>query len=89
MELKSDETTGNLGQNVRNNIGHGNLASSCHHNSNRRVEVTAGDGAAQERQDGQGRGLRMLLGEVAEQHRRMGAACKAFGDALGFGGNRS
>ena len=43
MELKSNETTGNLGKDVRNNIGHRDLSGSGHHDSHGGVEVTAGD----------------------------------------------
>jgi len=47
VKLKSNETTGNLGKNVRNNVRHRNLAGSSHHNRNRRVEVTARNMAAE------------------------------------------
>ena len=43
MELKSNETTGNLGKDIRNNIGHRDLSGSGHHYSNCGVEVTARD----------------------------------------------
>ena len=53
MELKSDETTCDLSKDVRNDIRHRNLTSSGHHDSDRRVEVTAGDVTTKHDSDGQ------------------------------------
>lgn len=53
VKLKSDETTGNLSNNVRKSIRHRDLASDCHHNRHSGVEVTAGDVTANHDSDGQ------------------------------------
>ena len=53
MELKSNETTGNLGKDVRNHIGHRDLSGSGHHDCNRRVEVTTRDVTTKHDSDGQ------------------------------------
>jgi len=54
VKFKSNETTGNLRKNVRNNVRHGNLASCGHHHGNRRVKVAARNVAAEHNGDGQG-----------------------------------
>jgi len=53
MKLKSTETTGNLGQDVREGIGHRYLSGSSHHNSHCRVEVTTGNMATKHNCNGQ------------------------------------
>ena len=47
VELKSNETTGNLGEDVRKSIRHRNLASNRHHDRNSGIEVSTGDVASE------------------------------------------
>ena len=52
VKFKSNETTSNLRKDVRNNVRHGNLASSSHHNRSRGVKMSARNVTAKHNRDG-------------------------------------
>ncbi len=54
MKFKGNKTTSDLSKDVRNNIRHRNLSSSCHHHGHGGVKVTTRDVTAKHDSDSQG-----------------------------------